>query len=148
MGAGVAVAALGSALAYITKTLAQTHWLAIVIGVLAAILLVMLPTLIVASLKLRRRDLSAILEGSGWAINARMRLTTKQGRFFTERPRYPARASGIFRLPWRWVVAVVLIVLGTWAVAWRIRQSRWETHIPADQPTTQQAGGTTRPADE
>ncbi len=148
MGAGVAVAALGSALAYITKTLAQTHWLAIVIGVLAAILLVMLPTLIVASLKLRRRDLSAILEGSGWAINARMRLTTKQGRFFTERPRYPARASGIFRLPWRWVVAVVLIVLGTWAVAWRIRQSRWETHIPADQPTTQQAGGATRPADK
>ncbi|HUU58905.1 MAG TPA: hypothetical protein VMZ50_05130, partial [Phycisphaerae bacterium] len=36
MGAGVAVAALGSALAYITKTLAETRWWAILIGVLAA----------------------------------------------------------------------------------------------------------------
>ena len=49
----------------------------------------MLPTAIVAILKLRRRDLSAILEGSGWAINARMRLTFKQAHVFTCRPLLP-----------------------------------------------------------
>jgi len=89
MGAGVAVAALGSALAYITKTLAETSWVAIVIGVLAAAVVVLLPTSIVAVLKLRRRDLSAILEGSGWGVNARMRLTWKMARFFSARPPYP-----------------------------------------------------------
>ena len=86
MGAGVAAAALGSALAYITKTLAETSWLAILIGLLAAVLVVLLPTSIVAVLKLRKRDLSAILEGSGWGVNARMRLTWKMARFFSRRP--------------------------------------------------------------
>ena len=94
MGIGIATAALGSALAYITKTLADTSWLAIVIGVAAAVFVVMLPTSIVAFLKLRRRDLSAILEGSGWGINARMRLTRRLCRLFTQRPRYPEGSTG------------------------------------------------------
>jgi len=97
MGAGVAIAALGSALAYITKTLADTSWVAIVIGVLAAVLLVLLPASIVAVLKLRKRDLSAILEGSGWGVNARMRLTWKMARFFSARPPYPKGANGLRR---------------------------------------------------
>jgi len=82
----VAVAALTSAAAYITKTLAGVAAYKILIGIAAAVVAVMLPTSVVAILKLRRRDLSALLEGSGWAINARMRLTFKQGRFFTSRP--------------------------------------------------------------
>ena len=100
MGAGVAVAALGSAVAYITKTLSETNPLAIVLGIVGAVLVVMLPMSIVAILKLRKRDLSAILEGSGWGINARMRLTRKQARFFTERPKYPKGSKGVHRRPW------------------------------------------------
>ena len=42
-----------------------------------------------------RRELSAILEGSGWAINARMRLTRKQGKAFTQRPRSPKGAKEV-----------------------------------------------------
>ena len=109
MGGGVAVAALGSALAYITKTLAGLNYSTIIIGVVVAVLAVMLPISIVAVVKLRRRDLSAILEGSGWAINARMRLSRRQRRFFTERPRYPGGARGIRRR--RWILVVVAAVL-------------------------------------
>ena len=109
MGGGVAVAALGTALAYITKTLAALDYSTIIIGVVVAVLAVMLPISIVAVLKLRRRDLSAILEGSGWAINARMRLTRKQCRFFTERPRYPREAKGIRRR--RWILILVAVVV-------------------------------------
>ncbi len=96
MGAGVAVAALGSAVAYVTKTLAGLSGWTVGIAILGAVLVVALPTAIIATLKLRRRDLSAILEGSGWAINARMRLSRKQQRFFTQRPRYPKGAKGIY----------------------------------------------------
>ncbi|MCK4850012.1 MAG: hypothetical protein KAT11_01615 [Phycisphaerae bacterium] len=110
LGAGVAMAALGSALAYITKTLAQTNPLAIIIGVLVAVLAVMLPISIVAYLKLRKRDISAILEGSGWGINARMRLTRKQGKFFSECPRYPEGSKGIARLSWRLVVVIIVLL--------------------------------------
>lgn len=109
MGGGVAVAALGSAVVYVTKTLAEVDNWKIAVGIGAAVLAVMLPISIVAVLKLRRRDLSAILEGSGWAINARMRLTRKQCRFFTERPKYPGSAKGIRRR--RWILVVVAAVI-------------------------------------
>ncbi len=89
VGGGVAVAALGSAVAYISKTLTGIDNWKIILGIVIAILTVILPTTIIAILKLRKRDLSAILEGSGWAINARMRLTRRQGRFFTQRPSLP-----------------------------------------------------------
>jgi hypothetical protein len=116
MGAGLAVAALGSAVAYITKTLAQTSPPAIIIGIVGAILLVMLPMSIVAFLKLRKRDLSAILEGAGWGINARMRLTRKQGRFFTERPEYP-RGSKELRQQGLLLIVAILILLAAFAAA-------------------------------
>ena len=89
LGAGVAVAALGSALAYTTEKLTKLHWWEICIGVGGAVFAVLLPTIIVAWMKLRKRDLSAILEASGWAINARMRLTRKMGRAFTRHSRPP-----------------------------------------------------------
>lgn len=91
MGGGVALAAIGSAAAYITKTLgeASSHarWIALA-SLGGAILAVVGMTALVAWLRLRRRDLSAVLEGSGWGINARMRLTRKLARQFTRRPRH------------------------------------------------------------
>ncbi|MBN1435480.1 MAG: hypothetical protein JW936_00260 [Sedimentisphaerales bacterium] len=110
MGGGVAVAALGSAGAYITKTLAGVPKLNIFLGILAAVLLVLLPISIVAFLKLRRRDLSAILEGSGWGINSRMRLTFKQGRSFTQKPKYPQGSKGVRSGVWRLILFVLLII--------------------------------------
>jgi len=110
MGAGVAAAALGSALAYITKTLASIHPLKVVLALLTAALAVMLPISIIALFKLRRRDLSAILEGSGWAINAPMRLTHKQSVSFTEKPPYPKGSGAAQRFRWPVVVVILLLV--------------------------------------
>ncbi|MCD6304315.1 MAG: hypothetical protein J7M21_05065, partial [Planctomycetes bacterium] len=98
-GIGVAGAAVASALAYIAKTVSQHPW-SILIALGTAVLLVAVPTAVAAWLKLRRRDLSAVLEGSGWGINARMRLTGRQGRTFTHRPSYPPGARGRGR--WQW----------------------------------------------
>ena len=110
MGGGVAVAALGSSLAYITKTLAGMWWYEVLGGVGIAILVVLIPLAILAFVRLRRRDLSAILEGAGWAINARMRLSRKQARFFTRRPGYPLIAKGIHRRL-KWVIIAIIVVV-------------------------------------
>jgi hypothetical protein len=83
---GVAVAAVSSALAFITKTLAEIAWWQILIGFGSAALAVVIPASISAFFKLRKRDLSSIIEASGWAVNARMRLTYRQSRFFTHSP--------------------------------------------------------------
>ena len=110
MGAGVAVAALGSAVAYIAKTVAG-HWESILVVVFAAIGLVAILTSIVAFMKLRKRDLSAILEASGWGINARMRLTRRQRNYFTQRLAYPSGSKGVHRGRRLWLACIVLIVL-------------------------------------
>ena len=139
MGAGVAVAALGSSLAYAAKTVAEAGPWPIVISVLAAVLLVMLPTAILAFLKLRGRDLSAILEGSGWAINARMRLTRRQRRFFTQRPIPIGGARGLARTWWR--ALLVVVVLGAIAGgAYLLLRSRRQPGQPPSRPAA------TRPA--
>jgi len=109
MGAGVAVAALGSATAYIAKTIAQFGSMTILLALLSAAALVALPTSIVAFLKLRRRDLSAILEGAGWGINAPMRLTRAQRNYFTQRPKYPSQAR-VRRRTWLALTLLVIIV--------------------------------------
>jgi len=89
LGGGVAVAALSSAAAYVTNTIANIGPGKIIVTLIIAALAVVIPTSAMAIWKLRSRDLSAILEGSGWAINARMRLTFRQANVFTERPMRP-----------------------------------------------------------
>jgi hypothetical protein len=121
VGGGLAVAAVTSAIAYVGKTLANVHYLYI-LGVLAsAIAAVIAPIAVVSLLKLRRRDLSAILEGSGWAINARMRLTRRQKRYFTCKPRYPAGARARWRLLRRLALpalAAALVGVAIWLAWW------------------------------
>jgi len=117
-GGGIALAALGSSGAFVISTLSGMSVWTIVgaLGILTQV--VLLPILAVAWIKLRRRDLSSILEGSGWGINARMRLDRRQADTFTLRPPYPPGSRGIrHRAWWVWLVAAVLIVGGTVAVA-------------------------------
>jgi hypothetical protein len=128
MGGSVAVAALGAGAAYIATALKGFAPWQIIVGLAAAVLVLLSPLMIIAILKLRKRDLSAILEGSGWAINARMRLTREQAAIFTQKPPYPKDATGI-RHSKRWllVAAIVLAVLagiyalGLWAEAHHVR---------------------------
>ena len=87
-GGGIAFAALGSSVAFIAQTFSKLN-LKIIIGTVVAVILVMVvPATISAYYKLSKRDLSAILEGSGWGVNPRMKLTKKQANTFTHRPDY------------------------------------------------------------
>jgi hypothetical protein len=95
MGLAFVTAALGSAFAFITKTFSSMNRQHIMLSLAAAAGLVILPITLVAYLKLRRQDLSSLLEGCGWAINARMRLDRKQRRHFTRSYEYPKEAEGM-----------------------------------------------------
>ena len=96
VGGGIAIAALGTALAYITKALSQAaktfsqtppiHILFVLLGIIA---IVFIPSLISGFIKLRKRNMSVILEALGCAVNVHMRLTTNLGRIFTRMPGLP-----------------------------------------------------------
>ena len=72
MGGGVAFAAMGSALAYAMSKLREA-WPGPVLAVVGGLFVVITaPTIISAIIKLRRRNLSALLEACGWSVNAKI----------------------------------------------------------------------------
>ena len=125
-GGGIALAALGSSAAFVVKTFASLTWQSTLAGILAAVAAVAVPASLVAHLKLRRRDLSAILEASGWAINARMRLTRRQADYFTCVPGYPSGARGVRRR--RWLVWALLAAAIAGTVVLMVVLSRFNFH--------------------
>jgi hypothetical protein len=90
---GLAFAAVGSALAFIVSQ-AKSLTLGDVLS--AALLLaaaVMLPAGLLGWLKLRRRNLALLLEGSGWALNDRLKLTRELAALVTRKPALPKGAK-------------------------------------------------------
>ncbi|MGA1870633.1 MAG: hypothetical protein ACMUJM_19030 [bacterium] len=61
-----------------------------------------------AIIKLRRQDLSPILEAGGWAINLSMRPSRQQRHQFTYRASYPENSCGISERRWVRIVAIWL----------------------------------------
>ncbi len=89
LGGGIAVAALGSAFAYITKALSQVKIIHVILTIVGITAIIIIPSIITGFLRLRRRNMSVVLEASGWAINTPMRLTVKLGRIFTRKAFFP-----------------------------------------------------------
>ena len=116
MGLSVSVAAIGSAFAFVTTSLAALRPGQILLGILGAALVVMVPVSLIAILKLRRQDLSALLEGCGWAINARMRPTREQRRQFTRTPDFPEGAEGTPTRRRLYTLLAIAVILGLIAV--------------------------------
>lgn len=94
-------------------------------GILAILLLISGPSMALAYLKLRRRNLGPILDANGWAINGRARINVAFGAAMTEMPRLPKGSQRSLddpfadrRTPWkRWVALVLLLLLaGSWYV--------------------------------
>jgi hypothetical protein len=120
-GGGIAIAAVGSSLAFITSTFAKLNAWQIISGLGVALLAVIVPGIILASVRLYNRNLSSIMEGSGWAINPRMRLTRRQRLHFTRKPCYPRGSRFERRWGW-WSTRILLLTLllallaGRWLV--------------------------------
>ena len=89
MGGGIGVAALGSSIAFIAKSL-QNVSLTTVLAVLGGIIVIFGgPSVINALIKIFRRNLSRFLESCGCAVNRPMRMTRKMGSIFTFTPSRP-----------------------------------------------------------
>ena len=100
---GIGVGMVGAAAASILAAVKGMGPWQIVLSIAAIVLVVSLPSVILTWFKLRRRDLGAILNASGWAVNRPMHFSMSLARTFTK----CARTS-----EW-WLYAILLaIVLG------------------------------------
>ncbi|MET0404149.1 MAG: kinesin [Cystobacter sp.] len=90
---GIAFAAVGSSLAFIVTQVRSLTVLDVFTALLIAAAVVMLPSGLLGWLKLRKRNLALLLEGSGWALNDRLMLTHGLALLITRRPRLPKTAT-------------------------------------------------------
>jgi hypothetical protein len=116
---GVAIGGIGTLVgALLTNLFGLGVWLPF--GVIAIMLMVSGPSMLLAWLKLRRRNLGPILDANGWAINGRARINVAFGAAMTELAKLPAGARRSLddpfadkRTPWRrWVVLFAIVGLG------------------------------------
>ncbi len=119
MGGGIGLAAIGSSVAFIVKSL-QNVSIWNIIAILCGILLIFGGPMILTSLiKLYRRDLGRFLEASGCALNFPLRLSMELGNFFTNSPKRPLSswekgqiiAQGVIKKNRRKTTLILLILL-------------------------------------
>jgi len=83
---GLAVAAVGSSVAFVANQLKALTLTDLVSIILIAFLVIAVPSGFVGWLKLRKRNIAELLEGAGWALNDRLRLTPQLTARITQTP--------------------------------------------------------------
>ncbi len=123
---GVAVGGIATAMGMLLQAFFGLGWL-MPVGLLGLLLLISGPSVFIAWLKLRQRNLGPILDASGWAVNGRVKINTPFGSKLTQVAKLPSGSRRSLRDPYQdkpvWpkivgvVVVVALLVGGYWG--WR-----------------------------
>ncbi len=90
---GMGVGMVGAACAGLVGLVAGLPIWKVLAGVAAVVLLVSLPSVVLAWFRLRTRDLGAILNACGWAVNRPLTFSMGLARTFTRRAALPAGAA-------------------------------------------------------
>lgn len=135
---GVAVSGIVAVLTAIIAGILGLSWWQIPLAVIGVLLFISTPSMIIAALKLRQRNLGPILDANGWAVNGRVKINIPFGTSLTEMARLPAGSTRTLkdpyaekRSPWRSIlVLLVLIALVMVGIRWdhnRRGHYFWET---------------------
>ena len=126
---GLALGALGTALAaVITGFLALPAW-QMPLVVLGLMLLISGPSMLLAWLKLRQRNLGPLLDANGWAVNIRARINLPFGASLTGVAALPAGSQRSLQdpyadksSPWPWWLLLAVLLGGLF---WGLRHGWW-----------------------
>ena len=115
---GMALGMIGAALASVASGLASLTWWQNIIVFICILLVISGPSMVMAWLKLRRRNLAPVLNANGWAVNADAIISVPFGRTLTEQVAFPLikapQLKGGMSAAKKWLIGicVTLIVLG------------------------------------
>lgn len=115
---GLAIGAIGTALASVLGSFMTLHWWQMPLAIAGVILLISGPSMFVAYLKLRQRNLAPVLDACGWAVNAKAYINIPFGRLLTGIAKLPKDAErqlvdpfGEKKKPWKsYLLLAVLLV--------------------------------------
>lgn len=120
---GMALGMIGTALVSVAKGFVALTWWQAVLVIVGILLLISGPSMIMAWLKLRRRNIAPILNANGWAVNASSVLSIGFGATLTDTAHFPKlkmkdpfAKKGL--ATWKkWVItlaAAVVVFVGLW----------------------------------
>ena len=123
---GVGVGMAGAALGGLIGLVAGLPLWKVLTGIASVILIVSLPSVVLTWFKLRARDLGAILNAGGWAVNRPLTFSMGLARTFTYRCHLPcgalvARDPYAARGKWWWGLSLLLIagaLTACWFFSW------------------------------
>ncbi len=115
---GLVLTTLLAALGGIFGRIAGLPWWQIPLARLAILILISTPSMVIAYLKLRRRNLGPILDANGWAVNAKAKMNVPFGGSLTAVAALPPGSQRDLvdpfaekKSPWPKVVVVVVLLI-------------------------------------
>lgn len=120
---GVAVGMIGTALVSLVKGVLALKWWQLILAFVGIMLLISGPAMIMAWMKLRRRNIAPLLNANGWAVNASSKISIPFGETLTDVAKFPKMKlkdpfakDGL--APWaKWVIAILAVAVvaaGLW----------------------------------
>ncbi len=114
---GLAMAAIGSAIASIISGFMALAWWQMPLAVIGVLLLISGPSMLLAAMRLRQRNLGAILDANGWAVNTRAQINMAFGKTLTHMAELPKGSVHSFddpfaekKRPWKLYLVLLLIL--------------------------------------
>ena len=115
---GLALGALGTALAAVLTGFLSLVWWQMPLAIFGNMLIISGPSVVLAWLKLRRRNLGPILDANGWAVNSRVKINIPFGRSLTQMAQLPPGARRSLSDPyaekhsnaWVWIFLVAFLL--------------------------------------
>lgn len=120
---GMAFGMIGSALAALAKGIFALTWWQLILAFVGVMLVISGPAMVMAWLKLRRRNIAPLLNANGWAVNAASKISIPFGETLTDIAKYPKlklkdpyAKKGL--APWKkWcisIASVAVVLVGLW----------------------------------
>ncbi len=130
----MAIGAIGTALVAILAGFFKLTWWQMPLAMLGIMLLISGPSMILAYLKLRKRNLAPLLDANGWAINARALINIYFGRTLTAVATLPPNSERNLIDPYSKkkspVIPITLIIIALAAIAIYILCLNGWSHCP------------------
>lgn len=135
---GMAVGMIGTALASLAKGLFALEWWQVILAFVGVMLIISGPAMVMAWLKLRRRNIAPLLNANGWAVNAVSKIGIPFGETLTDIAKFPKlkladpyARKGL--APWKiWMISISSLVV-TLAVLWLVNLFAW-AKLPSPLP--------------
>ena len=151
---GLAIGAIGGALAALGGFV-TAKWYNIILLVAAVVIFISGPSMLLAWLKLRKRNLGPLLNANGWAINSVVKINTTFGQTLTSVAKYPKIVGkdpfADKKMAWWKKCLIWLVILAAlFVVGFKLTQHYWPWECkPAEEPAaTEVTDSIAAPAEE